>query len=55
MLFGASSGTLYSIKISESALPFTESLFIVPGTSEVSPSVNLSANGCEFETPLTSK
>ena len=55
MLFGASSGTIYSIRIGEFALPFKASLFIVPGTAEVFPLDNLNANGCDAETPLTSK
>jgi hypothetical protein len=55
MLFGASSGTLYSIRIGEFALPFKASLFSVPGTAEVFPFDNLNANGCDTDTPLISK
>ena len=54
-MFGASSGTLYDIKLVVPANPFTGSLFIVPSTAEVSPFDNLNANGCDGETPLTSK
>jgi hypothetical protein len=55
MVFGESSGTLYSIKSVVPALPFCGSLFVVPGTTLVSPFDNRNANGCELETPLTSK
>ena len=55
MLFGASSGTLYSIKSVVPKFPFNGSLFVVPGTSFVLPSANLNANGCDEVTPLTSK
>ena len=54
-MFGASSGTLYAIKSVVPANPFNGSLFIVPSTTEVLPLDNLNANGCDAETPLTSK
>jgi hypothetical protein len=54
-LFGALWGTLYSIGIAEFALPFTGSLFIVPGTALVSLEDNLNANGWVDDTPLISK
>jgi hypothetical protein len=55
MSLGASSGTLYEIKSVVPYNPLTGSLFVVPGTTFVSPLLNLSANGCDAETPLTSK
>jgi hypothetical protein len=54
-VFGALSGTLYSINIGEFALPISGSLFIVPGTALVSFADNRSANGCDADTPLISK
>ena len=46
MLVGAFSGILYFINTLVSFLPFTVSLFVVPGTTFVLPDDNLSANGC---------
>jgi hypothetical protein len=55
MLFGASSGTLYSINTGPFEYPFVASLLVVPGTAVVSPFANLNANGWVAEIPLTSK